>query len=110
MDYQIDYQLVFMGLGLFFSPAVVLAILFPLAIQYQNGWRWVMPITLIAAILDVIANFSCLALVTLDWPRSGEMTFSQRLHRLQYDTGWRGSLARFVVACLNWVQPNHVGP
>ncbi|PHM20924.1 MAG: hypothetical protein CK604_00495 [Curvibacter sp. PD_MW3] len=81
---------------------ISLLILWPLyiiGVQYERGGWWVvlMPITLVALVLDVWLNFTELALLTWDWPRNeDELTFSNRLKRLVHDGGWRGSFARFV--------------
>ena len=80
---------------------ISLLILWPLyilGIQYERGgwWRLVLPVALAAALLDVALNYTELALLTWDYPRAGEYTFSQRLQRLQSAQGWRGSAARFV--------------
>jgi len=92
----------------FLSPAIFLALVFPLAIQYQNGWRWVYPLAIVTLMVDVIANYTCLAVLTLDWPMRGEHTFSQRLSRLRFDFGWRGKLVAPIIKYLNWVHPNHI--
>lgn len=86
---------------------LLLALLFPFAIQYERGgwWRVLAPITLLTVIVDVAANYTELALLTWDHPRPGEHTFSQRLYRLQFNTDWRGSLARPIVDALNYFAP-----
>lgn len=90
--------------------SLLLALLYPIAIQYQRGgfWRIVTPITLVTVLIDIAANYTELALLTWDFPRKGEHTFSQRLGRLQHNTDWRGKIARPVVSYLNWVMPGHV--
>ena len=87
---------------------IVLAILYPLAIQYERGgwWRVVAPVTLIALVIDVIANHTELAILTLDFPKSGEWTFSQRLNRLNNDHGWRGVAGRFITNYLDFFDPD----
>ena len=87
----------------------LLAILYPIAIQYERkGWWYiVLPITLFALIIDVIANHTELVLLTWDYPRKGERTFSDRLLRLQHNTDWRGGIARVVVAYCNYWAPNN---
>jgi len=94
----------------FIGAPIVLAALFPLAIQYKRG-GWFMPLTLLAGVLlviDVALNFTALALWTLDFPHKGEWTFSQRLSRLIHRTDWRGNIARRVAAYLNRFDPHHV--
>lgn len=81
---------------------ISLFVLWPLyiiGVQYERGgWcRVVAPVTLIALVLDVLLNFTELALITWDRPRDEhELTFSNRLKRLVKDGGWRGNFARFV--------------
>lgn len=86
---------------------ILLALLFPLAIQYERGgaWRLLAPVTFVAVLLDIAANYSELALLTWDWPRKGEHLFSQRLKRLIHNDGWRGSVARAVAKPLNYFDP-----
>ena len=88
--------------------SLLLALLYPIAIQYerQGWWRVVAPVTLFALVLDVIANHTELALLTWDWPGRGEGTFSQRLVRLNYDAGWRGRFGRAVTAYLDFFDPD----
>lgn len=89
---------------------MALAALFPIVIQYKRG-GWFLPLTLLAGVLlviDVALNFTALALWTLDFPRKGEWTFSQRLARLIRRTDWRGNIARRIAAYLNLFDPNHV--
>lgn len=64
------------------------------------AWCLAFPIILAAIALDVALNFTVFALVTLDFPRRGEWTFSQRLNRLAQDTGWRGGISRWLAANL----------
>lgn len=87
-------------------------ILYPLAIQYKKGGlRYaVLPVTAIAAALDVIANYTELSVLTLDFPRKGEYTFSKRLKRLQYGTPWQQRVAKVIVPYLNYFDPGHVEP
>lgn len=80
---------------------IALLLLWPLyiiGIQYERGgwWRVLLPVTLAAAILDVVLNYTELALLTWDMPRHGEYTFSMRLGRLQRLEDWRGKMARFI--------------
>ena len=79
---------------------ILLALLYPIAIQVERGgwWRVLAPVTLVALVIDVIANYTELALLTWDWPAPGEYTFSTRVKRLQYYPGWRG----FVARCARW--------
>jgi hypothetical protein len=88
--------------------SLLLALLYPLAVQYERGgwWRVLAPVTLFALVIDIIGNYTELALLTWDFPKRGEYTFSTRLKRLQYDLSWRGELAQSIVAYLNYFAPN----
>lgn len=87
--------------------SLILALLYPLAIQYLRGGVWlvVLPITFIAFFIDVLANYTELALFTWDFPQKGEHTFSDRLVRLQYNLDWRGDIARKIIPILNYFDP-----
>ena len=77
---------------------------YPLVIKFKHGgWRrWVCAIpACIVFLIDILANYTELALLTWDWPRKGEYTFSTRLARLQFDTGWRGRIAKLAIAYTN---------
>lgn len=89
---------------------VILAILYPIAVQYERGgwWRLLAPITLVTLLIDVWCNYTELALLLWDHPQHGEHTFSQRLRRLQYDQGWRGHVALAIIGYLNGVMPDHI--
>lgn len=86
---------------------LLLALLYIPAIQYERGgwWRLMMPVTVVTLVIDVIANYTELALITWDMPQKGEYTFSKRLERLVWSMGWRGRLARSVVRWLNKYDP-----
>lgn len=90
--------------------SILLALLYPLAVQYERGgwWKLLAPVTLFALVIDIVANYTELALLTWDFPMQGEYTFSTRLKRLQRERGWRGSLARPIVVYLNFFYPGHV--
>jgi MFS family permease len=75
--------------------------------QRMTGWHWFFAggWVVVAIVLDVILNFTILALLTLDFPKRKELTFSQRLERLVKDTGWRGKAARATAFILNPFDP-----
>lgn len=87
--------------------SILLALLYPIAVQYERGgmWRLLAPVTCFALVIDVIANYTELALLTWDFPKKNEFTFSTRLKRLKFDYGWRGKLAQPIVAYLNYFDP-----
>ena len=77
------------------------------ALYLENGfWRVLAPVVFVAALLDVLANYTELALLTWDWPRPGEHTFSQRLYRLCQDPNRWGCIATAKV--LNYFVPGHI--
>lgn len=93
------WQFIYLPLGL--------AAAYPVVIQYERGgwWKLLMPATLIAALVDVYLNFTTFALCLRSAPRRKEITFSQHLERLVFDTGWRGVVARLVARYTNWSDP-----
>jgi len=60
--------------------SLLLFLLYPIAIQFERGgaWRLLLPVILLALVIDILANYTELALV-FGLPRRGEWTFSQRL-------------------------------
>ena len=89
--------------------SILLALLYVPAVQYNRGglWQLMLPVTVLTLLIDVIANYTELSLLTWDWPRKGEYTFSHRLARLQFDAGWRGRLAKLAIAYTNYF--DHAG-
>lgn len=104
---------------------LLLALLYPIAVQYNREvWPlWVQRhlglavfpawlrficsvVAFFALLVDVAANYTELALLTWDWPRKGEHTFSTRLLRLRYDTGPRAQVYAVVIRCLNFFAPD----
>lgn len=87
--------------------SLLLALLYPIAIQYERGGWWVLviPLTLLALVIDVFANYTELAVLTWDFPRKGEYTFSTRCQRLQYHDTWGGKVARVVKDYTNFFDP-----
>lgn len=58
-----------------------------------------LPIIITGYLLDVVIQFTIGSLLLLDWPR--ERTLSEHLHRLATShEGWRGRVARWVLASL----------
>jgi hypothetical protein len=87
-----------------------LFVLYIIGIQYERGgwWRLVAPVTVMFLMLNVLLNYTLLALITWDLPRRGETTFSRRLKRLQFDLGWRGKLALAIKPVLDRFDPDGV--
>ena len=88
--------------------SILLALLYPIAVQYERDGWWLLltPITVFTLALDVVCNYSELALLTWDFPRCKEYTFSARLLRLEYDCTWRGRYCAYVIVYLNYFAPN----
>lgn len=86
----------------------ILLPLYFLGIQYERGglWRIMAVFAVVGLVIDVILNYTELALLTLDFPRKGEYTFSTRLQRLQYNTDWRGDIARPIASLLDALAPS----
>lgn len=90
------------------APVLVLWGSYLAGVQYYRGglWRLFWPIGMFALLLDVLLNFTLFAVLTWDWPREGEWTFSKRLGRLVCGTGWRAAFAELIAAyMLDWADP-----
>ncbi len=61
------------------------------------------PFVAVGLLLDAVLNYTYFAITTLDFPRWGEWTFSQRLNRLIKRTDWRGKQATWLAD--NWLDP-----
>lgn len=88
--------------------SVLLLLLYPIAIQYEVR-RW--PIKYLywfTGLVDIVANYTELVLLTMDFPEQGEYTFSKRLFRLQTGNWFNRLWARAVIPYLNYFQPSHV--
>jgi hypothetical protein len=90
---------------------ISVALLLPLyfaAIQYERGglWRVCAVFGIVGLVLDVILNYTELAVFTLDFPKWGEWTFSKRLARLKKNTDWRKGFAIYVSGCLDAIAPS----
>lgn len=73
----------------------------------------VIGLLLIGGVFDVALNvLSSLILLDAPFQRAGghrEITFSQRLKRLQFDDGWRGDVSRWIAATfILWIDPDHL--
>ena len=79
------------------SPLILWLLYIP-AIQFKRGGWWLLlyPFTFIVALLDILLNYTVLALYTWDWPRRGEITFSKRLDRLILLGDWRGVVCSYI--------------
>lgn len=88
--------------------SLILLLFAPVALQYERGHQWLFPFALVFFVLDVIANYTELALLTWDFPRAHEYTFSKRLTRLKSLPGIRGDACWLVSDYLNYISPGHV--
>jgi hypothetical protein len=90
--------------------SLLLILFYCIGIQYERGgwWKLCLPIALVGLVIDVIANHTELAIITRDFPKRGEWTFSKRLARLQKNTNWRGDFARYVGGCLDKIAPSGI--
>lgn len=88
--------------------SLILAVCYPLAVQVERGgwWNILAPFTAVVLLIDVIANYTELALLTWDFPQKREYTFSTRLLRLKHDRGWRGYYSAYVITFLNYFAPD----
>ena len=93
--------------NLLLASPVLLAVLYPLAVQYERGglWRILLPLYVGAGLCSAIANNTVAIVLLWDLPRKGEVTLSQRLERLVFDTGWRGKIARTIARYTNLFDP-----
>jgi hypothetical protein len=84
------------------EATLLLWILYIIGIQYKRkGWWYsVLPFTFVALVLDVILNYTVFAVLTLDFPKKREYTFSSRLERLIHKTNWQGRLADLIATYL----------
>ena len=68
-------------------------------------WLLAMPFVAAAIGLDVLLNYSLFALMTWDFPRKGEYTFSERLARLVKEQTWRRHVAMAIASILDPFDP-----
>ena len=54
--------------------SILLFLLYPIAVQFERGGWWLLlaPITLLTLLLDVVCNYTELALLTWDLPQKRE--------------------------------------
>ena len=64
--------------------SAALLMLYPVAIQVKRGgaWRLLAPLTALAFVLDVVANYTEWAFC-FGWPRESDYTISKRLRTMQ---------------------------
>ena len=71
-------------------------------------WHWLAcgEWVVLAVAMDVVLNYTLLAVLTFDFPKKGEWTFSKRLERLVKGTGVRAAVCRFVAFILDPFDPS----
>ena len=86
---------------------IALFTLYPLAVQYERGgwWKLLFPLYALAGVLSAYLNYTTFVLYTMDQPRKGENTFSQRCERLVGEATLRGVIARAVARYTNRFDP-----
>jgi cell division protein FtsW (lipid II flippase) len=89
-----------------FSP-LLLALLYPLAVQYERGGRcrWLFVFYAVAGLLSTLVNFTWMVVLAWELPRKKEITTSQRCERLVYADGFSGKLARAIARYTNYFDP-----
>lgn len=90
--------------------SILLALLFPLAIQYERGgwWKLLLVIGIPCYLVDLVAARTDFALLMWRWPRPEERTVSQALRTIVKDPGWRGVFARGIARYVNLFDRGHV--
>lgn len=86
---------------------LLLALSYPVAIQYERGgwWRLLLPFTALTALVDVWLNWTTFSLYLWSAPARREYTLSQHLERLVFDAGLRGIAARAIARYTNRFDP-----
>ena len=89
---------------------LLLILFYPLAIQYERGgwWSVLKPLAFIIAIIDIAANYTELALLTWDFPKHKEYTFSKRCKRLIHLDSWAGTVGRITQVYCNFFDAGHI--
>lgn len=109
-----DYTLLFFASSIAACQALFILYVFSMNVQrvYEQRrmttWHWLFAgaWVVFAILLDVVLNYTLLAVLTLDFPKSGEYTFSQRLERLVRQDGLRGKVARSIAFVLDPFDPS----
>jgi len=84
-------------------------LLYPALVGLSNpkkNW-YLLPVTILAWIVDFVANFTTISILVGSLPKGGEWTFSQRLERLCKETGPDQQLFIEISKKLNRVDPLH---
>lgn len=87
---------------------IITAITYPPFIQYKRGgfWRVLAPFAALVWLIDVIANYTEMALV-FDWPERGDHTITARVRRMRTSPlESRRELARLLQIYLDACEPD----
>jgi len=84
-------------------------LLYPALLGLSNPKKYwfFIPITLLAWIVDFIANYTIISILIMAFPKQGEYTFSQRLGRLVKESGPDQQLFVEIAKKLNRIDPLH---
>jgi hypothetical protein len=98
---------------------LLLLVLYSIGVQYNRKglpeWAVILceMVAGIALVLDFVLNWTLFSLYLWELPRfqlgdqKPEWTFSDRIERLVFDTGWRRVIIRPIAWLLNVIDPNH---
>ena len=89
--------------------SLITLLLYPLAIQCERKgvYSILLPLYIVTALLDVLANYTELSLLCLAWPQRGKPTFSMRIPQLLISGGWKSTVSYEVAVYLNFFSPTH---
>jgi len=78
-----------------------------LGLAQPTKYWYLIPITILAWLVDFVANFTTISILVGSFPKMGEWTFSQRLERLCKETGPDQQLFVEIAKKLNRIDPLH---
>lgn len=86
----------------------ILLPLYCLTVQAERGgwWRLAYLLWPLAALVDVVLNYSEWTLMFWEKPGKGQYTVTKRLSALKPNQTWKGSVARYVCPILDQIAPS----
>ena len=89
--------------------SLITLLLYPLAIQYERGgiFKLLLPLYIVTAILDTLANYTEISLLCLAWPQAYKPTISMRIPQLLIGGGWKSTTSYAAAVYLNYFSPTH---
>ena len=84
---------------------LLIILLKPALLAAEGGVRWLLPVTFVAWLLDVLIAHTTWALIA-GWPRRGEWTVSQTLERLCVTPGPDQALYVELARRINRISPS----